>query len=187
MSSAAQQRGSPAMKYALAYGILSGLVIITVIIAGTQLAAQASFLGSVWFGYLVMFAALTFLFVGVKRYRDVDRGGVIGFGAAFAMGLGIAVVAGLAYVVVWEAYLAVTNYAFMDQYIAGVQQAREAQGLSPTALAKEMADLERLRVQYRNPLFRVPMTFLEIFPVGLIVALASALLLRNPKARPAAR
>jgi hypothetical protein len=49
-----------------------------------------------------------------------------------------------------------------------------------------MTGLETMRTQYANPLFRVPMTFLEIFPVGLLVALVSALLLRNPKVLPAA-
>jgi uncharacterized membrane protein YhaH (DUF805 family) len=176
------------MKYALAYGILSGLLIIALIISGILLADKASFLSSVWLGYLIMLVvALPFIFIGVKRYRDVDRGGVIRFGAAFAMGLGIASVAGLAYVVAWEAYLAVTDYAFMDQYVAGVKHAREAQGIPSAALAPEMADLETMRVQYRNPLFRIPMTFLEFFPVGLLVALVSALLLRNSKHLPAAR
>ena len=38
---------------------------------------------------------------------------------------------------------------------------------------------------YRNPLFRLPMTFVEIFPVGLLIALVSAGLLRNPRFLPA--
>ena len=86
---------------------------------------------------------------------------------------------------VWEAYLAMTDYAFMDEYIAGIQRAHEAKGLSASALAEEMAKLESMRVNYANPLFRIPMTFLEIFPVGLLVSLVSALLLRNPKLLPA--
>ena len=39
--------------------------------------------------------------------------------------------------------------------------------------------------QYENPLYRLPITFMEIFPVGLLVALFSAAILRNPKAFPA--
>ena len=77
-----------------------------------------------------MLVALTFIFVGVKRYRDVERGGVIKFGAAFAMGLGIAAAAGVAYVAVWEVYLAMTDYKFMDEYIAGIVRARQAAGVS---------------------------------------------------------
>jgi hypothetical protein len=73
----------------------------------------------------------------------------------------------------------------MDEYIAGIVRAREAEGLSGTAMAEELAKLESMRVSYANPLFRIPMTFLEIFPVGLLVALVSALLLRNPRLLPA--
>ncbi|HWT11528.1 MAG TPA: DUF4199 domain-containing protein [Allosphingosinicella sp.] len=175
------------MKYALIYGLLSGLVVIATMMTGLLLADRDSFFSSEWFGYLVMLVALTLIFIGVKRYRDVERGGIIGFGAAFAMGLGIAAVAGLAYVIVWEAYLAATDYAFMDDYIAGLIRARQAEGMSGEALARQLAEYESMRVQYRNPLFRVPMTFLEIFPVGLLVALVSALLLRNPRLLPAAR
>ena len=173
------------MKYALTYGLLSGLVIIATMLVGITMTGQDNFFSSEWFGYLVMLVALTFIFVGVKRYRDVERGGVIKFVPALLMGLSIAAVAGLAYVVVWEIYLAATDYKFMDEYIAGILRAREAEGASAAAIAKETASLEAMRVSYGNPLFRVPMTFLEIFPVGLLVALISAALLRNPRVMPA--
>jgi hypothetical protein len=175
------------MKYALTYGLLSGLVIITTMIAGIAFSPNGSFFSSEWFGYLVMLVALTFVFVGVKRYRDVERGGVIKFGPAFAMGLAMAAAAGVAYVAVWEIYLAMTDYRFMDQYIAGIMRAHQAAGASAAALAEEAAKLEPMRVNYRNPLFRIPMTFMEIFPVGLLVSLVSALLLRNPRFLPAIR
>jgi hypothetical protein len=178
--------GEIEMKYALTYGLLSGFVIIVTMIAGITLGDHGSFFSSEWFGYLVMLVALTFIFVGVKRYRDVERGGVIRFLPAFALGLGIAVAAGVAYVAVWEVYLAMTDYEFMDQYIAGMIRARQAAGASAEAIAAEMARLEPMRVNYRNPLYRIAMTFLEIFPVGLLVALVSAALLRNPKLLPAA-
>jgi len=174
------------MKYALTYGLLSGLVIIATMLTGIMLTEQQNFFSSEWFGYLVMLVALTFIFVGVKRYRDVERGGVIGFKPALLMGLSIAGVAALAYIVVWEIYLASTGYVFMDDYIAGIARNRAAEGVSEAAIAKELASMEWMRVQYGNPLFRVPMTFLEIFPVGLLVALVSAALLRNPKVLPAA-
>jgi hypothetical protein len=175
------------MKYALTYGLLTGLVIIVTMITGIALTDRESFFSSEWFGYLVMLVALTFIFVGVKRYRDVERGGVIKFWAAFAMGLAIAAAAGVAYVAVWEVYLAMTDYKFMDEYIAGILRARQAAGVSGAALAEEMTKLESMRTSYANPLFRIPMTFLEIFPVGLLVSLVSAALLRNPRLLPATR
>ena len=172
------------MKYALVYGLLSGTVIILTMLTGMVLAPRGSFFRTEWFGYLVMLVVLTFIFVGVKRYRDAECGGVIRFGRAFLTGLGIAAFAGLAYVVVFEIYLAATGYRFMDEYIAGIVRQRQAAGVAGAELAREVANLESIR---DNPLLRLPMTFLEIFPIGLLVALVSALLLRNPKLLPAAR
>ncbi|MBC7987812.1 MAG: DUF4199 domain-containing protein [Sphingomonadaceae bacterium] len=175
------------MRYALIYGSLSGLAVLGAILAGLTLSGRDGFFTSEWFGYLVMLVALSLIFVGIKRYRDVEQGGVIRFLPAFGLGLGIAAVAGLAYVIAWEVYLAATDYAFMDQYIASIAEARRAEGASEAAIAAEVASWEGMRQNYANPLFRIPITFAEIFPVGLIVALVSAALLRNPRLLPAAR
>jgi len=63
------------MKYALTYGLLSGLVVVAAIMTGLTLAERDGFFTSEWFGYLVMLVALSLIFVGVKRYRDIERGG----------------------------------------------------------------------------------------------------------------
>ncbi|HYI41635.1 MAG TPA: DUF4199 domain-containing protein [Allosphingosinicella sp.] len=173
------------MKYAIIYGSLAGLVIIGVMLTGIVAADRNSFFASMWFGYSVMLVAMTFMFVGVKRYRDVEHGGVIRFKPAFLMGLGIAVVAALAYILVWEVYLAATGYRFMDDYLAGIARDLQAQGRSAAEVRREMAGYEWMRANYPNPLIRIPLTFTEIFPIGLLAALVSAGLLRNPKVLPA--
>jgi hypothetical protein len=173
------------VKYVLTYGLLSGFVIILVLIAGLLLGGQEGVFATAVFGYLVMLVAMTFIFVGVKRYRDVELGGVVKFGRAFALGLGIALVAGAVYVLVWEAYLALTDYAFIDQYIDGALRAKKKEGVTAEALAAYRQEMETMRVQYANPLIRLPMTFLEVFPVGLLVAILSAALLRKPNLFPA--
>lgn len=175
------------MKYALIYGSLAGLVIISVMLTGIVVADRDSFFASMWFGFLVMMVAMIFMFVGVKRYRDVEHGGIVRFRPAFLMGLAIAAVAALAYILVWEVYLAVTGYRFMDDYLAGIAGDLRAQGKSAAEVSREMADYEWMRANYRNPLVRIPLTFTEIFPIGLLAALVSAALLRNPKVLPAKR
>jgi hypothetical protein len=175
---------NPALRYPLIYGLLSGTIIVVVITIGIHLSHLFSGFHSEWFGYLVMLVALTFIFVGMKRYRDQEKGGVIRFLPAFGLGLGIAVVAGLAYVFVWEGYLAISHYNFIDDYAASILRAQRAAGASPAKIAAKAAELQALKAQYANPLFRLPMTFMEIFPVGFVVALASAGLLRNPRFLP---
>jgi hypothetical protein len=175
------------MRYALTYGSLSGFVIVATALAAVMTMGQNHLLGSAWVGYLVMVLALTMIFVGVKRYRDVDNGGVIRFVPALKMGLGIALVAAAIYIIVWEIYLASTGYRFMDDYLAHIASQRRAAGVPAAEIAREMAGWEGRRTGYANPLIRVPLTFAEIFPVGLVVALVSAALLRNPKLLPAKR
>ena len=165
----------------LIYGLISGVVIIAGI-GGTLLLSGH---GSVWLGYLIMLVALSSILVGVKQYRDQTLGGVITFRSAFLIGLGIALTASLAYVAIWEVYLAMTHYSFMDKYIAETLAAKRAAGVTGAAYQKLVANMEALRVQYANPLYRLPETFTEIFPVGLLIALISAVLLRNPKFLPA--
>jgi hypothetical protein len=172
-------------RIALVYGTLAGVVVIACIIVLLAATNGLGHAGSEWLGYLVMIVALTMIFFGVKRYRDRERGGVIKFLPAFFLGLSIAIVAGIAYVASWEAYLAISGRDFIAEYTAAVIEAERAKGVTGPALDAQVAAMQALKVQYANPLFRLPMTFLEIFPVGLIVALISAVLLRNPKVLPA--
>lgn len=167
----------------LTYGLISGLVTITGIIITIVLSGGSH--GSVWLGYLIMLVALSSILVGVKQYRDQALGGVIKFWPALLMGLGIAAIATVTYVVVWEAYLAANGYTFMDKMVAETLAAKRAAGVTGAAYAKLAAEMEGMRVAYKNPLYRALMTAAEIFPVGLLVALVSAGLLRMPNFLPA--
>lgn len=163
-------------KLVLVYGVISGLVIIVINTLSLELG-----LGQVWLGFLVMFIAFSLIFVAVKQYRDQTLGGVIRFSTGFLVGLGITMVASLVYVLVWELYLALTDYAFIDTYIASILESRQTAGASQAELAATIAETETIRQQYSNPLFRLPMTFVEIFPVGVLISLISAFILRDSK------
>lgn len=170
------------------YGIIAGLVVIGSVMLGLALSGGEETLhAQEWLGYLIMLIALSMIFTGIKRYRDQQLGGVIRFGTAMLLGLGIAAVAGIVYVAVWEIYLAMTDYAFIDDYTQGVIAAKEAEGVSGVELQAVIESMESMKSQYANPLFRLPMTFLEIFPVGILITLISAAILRNPRALPPAR
>lgn len=172
-------------RIALIYGGLSGLVVIAAMIAGLTFGDTVGFLASEWVGYLIMLIAFSLIFMGIKRYRDGELGGVISFGRAVLIGVIIALVAGIAYVITWEIYLAFSGNQFIDGYIAGLIEADRAAGISGAALEAKIAEYNAMAEGYANPLFRVPMTFLEIFPVGLVVSLVSAAILRKSEVLPA--
>ena len=81
--------------------------------------------------------------------------------------------------------MAATHYAFADDYAAAMINAARAKGDSPARIAHVVAQMQAFKVQYANPLYRVPETFGEIFPVGVVISLISAALLRNSRFLPA--
>jgi hypothetical protein len=175
------------MRYALIYGGLAGAIAVAIISATIAFHMSGHGNAAMWTGYLIMLAALSLIFVGVKRYRDVECGGIIRFGRAFLLGLGMALVAALIYALGWELYLAVSGHDFMAEYSASFLDGMRKEGATPAAIAAKAAELRDLAERYRHLPFRFPLTFVEIFPVGLVVALVSAALLRNPKLLPAVR
>jgi hypothetical protein len=176
------------LTLALRYGLASGAIVIAVIILGIALSAgqgHGHAFSSQWLGYLVMIVALSMIFLAIREYRNKTLGGIIKFLPAFGLGLLVAAIAGVAYVIGWEIYLAATNYRFMENYVAQMIEAKRSAGVAGPELAAYSAELNEMKDAYRNPLFRLPMTFAEIFPMGLLIALISAAILRNPKILPA--
>ena len=137
------------------------------------------------YGAAMAMIALSLTFVGVKRFRDERQGGVITFWKALGVGLGISAVACLFYVLGWEAYLWSTDYSFMEKFTASRLAKMQAAGASAADVAKFKADMAGFAEMYRQPLTRMLMTLSEIAPVGLLVPLISAALLRNPRFMPA--
>jgi len=166
------------------YGTIAGLVVMAGMFVGMFVLPEHGG-SSLLFGYLTMLVALSMIFFGVKRYRDMQGGGVIKFLPALMLGIGIAAVAGVIYVVIWEVYLASTHYSFAQVYANAMIEAEKAKGTSGEKLNAVIAEMNAFKVNYADPLFRLPMTFIEIFPVGLLVALISAAILRNSKVLPA--
>jgi hypothetical protein len=172
------------MIYAL--GGIVGSVVFGVFLLGARLAIQGKSAGvGEWIGYLIMLVALSVIFVGIKKYRDRELGGVIRFGQAFMVGLRMTLVASLAYVVWWEAYQYSTDYTFVAEYFNAVLEAKKAAGVTAEELAAWTASCEAMKQHLAHPATRLMVTVLEIFPFGLIISLISAALLRNSKFLPA--
>jgi hypothetical protein len=170
----------------LRYGVVAGL-IIGIPMIWRMLAAKPGEVPVVGmlFTYLVMLVALTAVFLGIKAYRDKVLGGVIRFLPALGVGLGISAVASLVYVICWEVSSAYSSFDFVAFYKTYMIDAVKATNPTPEALQKATADAEAFAAMYANPLYRLPMTFIEMFPVGVLVSLISAAILRNPRVLPA--
>ena len=172
------------LRIVIAYGLIAGAIAGGVsFITFTMLPGHLPSALGMALGYTTMLVALSTIVLAVKRHRDALPGGRIGFWPALAIGGGITLIAAVMYALGWEASLLVNGGpdAFIDGYLAQ----RRAEIRDPAALADELRQMEAMRAGYRNPLVRVPMTMTEILPVGLLVSLVIAGLLRNPRVLPA--
>jgi len=124
------------------------------------------------------------VFVGIKHYRDKVCGGVVRFLPALGVGLGISAVASLFWVVGWEITLA-TGFDFDSAYVDSLVAAAQARGAPAAEIERIRAETADFLAMYANPLFRLPITFVEMFPIGVVISLLSAVLLRNSRFLPA--
>jgi len=171
------------LAYGTVAGLIAGISLSAVVVAGQGHEVHYGML----IGYTTMLIALSTVFIAIKRHRDADLGGVIGFWPALGLGLGISFVAGIFYVLAWETTVALTHLDFASGYAKTLIEQKKASGVSGVALAKFTAEMEQFKVQYANPFYRLPMTFIEIFPVGVLVSLVSAGLLRSSRFLPVRR
>lgn len=168
----------------LVYGVIAGTVELALLALSMGLVSDHGNMGMV-LGYLSMLIAMSMVFVGVKRFRDEHQGGVIKFGKALLVGLGIAGVACLFYVLGWEAYMWSTDYSFMEKFTASELAKMQAAQASAAEIARFKAEMAGFAEMYANPVSRMLVTLMEISPVALLVPLISAALLRNPRFMPA--
>lgn len=165
----------------LKFGLISGLVLSAVSAVLTPLCTRGviDFGAAQVIGYSAMVLSFLLVFFGIRSYRDEVAGGTITFGKAFGVGLLIAVVACAVYVVAWEIFYFNFFPDFLDTYGEYVIDRLRAGGATAAEIAAKEAEMARFAELYANPLINVLITFMEPFPVGLVVTLVSAAILRR--------
>jgi hypothetical protein len=167
-------------KLVLVYGIIAGLIVAGMMFFSTSyFCSKGDFTGGMIYGYSAMIIAFSMVFVGIKSFRDKHNGGTINFGKAFKIGLFISLIASTIYVISWLINYYCFMPDFMDKYAAAMTAKLQSSGLTPEQLAKETAEMAQMKEWYKNPLFVILMTYVEILPVALVVTLISALILKR--------
>lgn len=169
-------------KTVLTFGLIAGL-IISVLMDGSLLLADKIGTGhnSMLLGYTMMVAAFLLIYFGIRSYRDNTLGGEISFGRAFACGILIALITTVCYVATWEILYFNFMPHFMDGYFAAQVKKVEASGLDAATIAAKVEAIRHSQELYQNPLVNMAYTFMEPLPVGVIITLLSAAVLRRKR------
>ncbi len=168
-------------KTAFIFGFPAGLLIIGFMLASFTFFGFKSGASSMAIGFaLMLFIMLSLFFIGIKNFRN-QQNGTISFGKALLLGVAMALFSALAYTLVWEIYVAFTGNRFIIEYTDHLIELERAKNGSVEALSQFIQKQELMREKYANRSYRMPVTFIENFPMGCIVALVVTFFLHKPK------
>lgn len=170
-------------KTVLTFGLISGFIMIAMMTISLVLSDRIGFGHNLVLGYTILVLGSLLIFFGIRSYRENIGGGQISFGRAFAVGILITVVASVCYVVCWEIIYFNFMPDFADKYAAYIVEQARASGATQQVIDAKLAEMKGLKALLDNPLYNGLMTFAEPFPIGLLVTLISAAVLRTRKAK----
>jgi alkylhydroperoxidase/carboxymuconolactone decarboxylase family protein YurZ len=173
----------------LVNGAIAGLIMVAMLIVSLILMDKGiiNFSNGEIVGYSSMIVALSMIFFGVKSYRDKHLNGVITFWKGLQVGLLVTAVASVIYAAGWEVYyngVPGVKETFMDKYIEFCVNKKKHEGATQEEIDKTLADLTSMKEIYTNPFIRFGMTMTEVLPVGIIIAVVSAGVLRKRELLP---
>ena len=174
-------------KIALVYGLVAGTIVGAMLMITMPLYESGTlhFDNGEWLGYTTMVIALSLVFFGVKSYRD-HSGGTITFWNGLKVGLLITLVASLIYALSWEITYHTMKGDLLKQMNEKSIEKMKKEGASEVSLQETQKQMDDFAVMYKNPVFRFAITLLEIAPVGIVISLLSAGLLRRKEFLPPA-
>ena len=172
-------------KNVIIYGLIAGIVVSVLMLISVN--SNFDYNRSLLIGYASMLIAFSFVYVGIRNYRDKYNGGIISFGKAFKIGIMIVLIASTIYVVAWLIDYFFFIPDFMEKYSTHMLDQLKASGASQIEIDKQTKEMASLGKMYKNPFFNAMMTYVEILPVGLVVTLISSLILKRKSMSEAGR
>jgi hypothetical protein len=173
-------------KIVLIFGLISGAIagaLMWLLITFVK-SDSVNFDNAVMWGYATMIIALSLVFFGIKSYRD-NNGGQITFFKGVQVGILISLISAVCYAVSWEIYYPTGGQEFIQKYTAYHLDKMKNEGASDAEVENARAEGQQFMELYQNFFVRFAFSLMEIMPVGIIVTLVSAALLRKREVLPA--
>lgn len=172
-------------KTVLTFGLISGALMAAMMFATLPFIDRIGFDKGEFVGYTAMILAFMLVFFGIRSYRENVGDGRITFGRAFAVGILITLISSICYVVAWEILYFKFMPDFVEKYSSYMIEKARASGASQQVIDAKLQEMKSFKALYANPFVNVAFTFAEVFPVGLIVTLIAAAILRKKRTRGA--
>lgn len=165
-------------KTVLTFGLISGAVSSAMMLLTLPFIDRIGFDKGEILGYTTIVLSFLLVFFGVRSYRE-QSGGAMSFGRGFTVGLLITLISCTCYVLTWEVIYFKLMPDFVEKYSAYTVEHLKASGASQKSIDASVKQMQDFKLMYANPLVNAAITFTEPFPIGLVVTLISAAVLRK--------
>ena len=169
-------------KTVLTFGLISGGISAVMMLATVPFMHKISSDKALIIGYTTIVLAGLLVFFGIRSYRDNVSGGKLTFARGLAVGILISLLSNCFYVATWEVVYFKFMPDFAEKYGSQMVEHARSTGASQQKIEETMRQAEDFARNYHNPLYNISMTFLEPFPVFLVITLLSAAILRRKTA-----
>ena len=167
-------------RIVLTFGLIAGAIMAAMMAITMPFHDRISPSNGMVIGYTTMVLAFLLVFFGIRSYRDTVGAGKISFGRALGVGLLIMLIASVCYVVTWEIIYFNFLPDFGERYAAHAAESLRHSGKPPEQIQEEIEQMTKMMTLYKNNIFfNLAITFSEPLPVGLVMTLISALILRR--------
>ena len=168
-------------KIVWTFGLIGGVIVSLMMVITMPFQHSIGEDRALLIGYTTIVLGSMMVYFGIRSYRDNVGGGSVSFGRAFAVGALIALITSLCYVATWEVIYFKFMPTFLSEYQAHEIEKERASGASEAQINKKIAENKEFHERYQNPAFNAAVTLVEPLPVGLLVALISAGVLRRKR------
>lgn len=163
---------------ALKFGLLSGIITTVFMVVGTTgLSGSISWANAEVLGYVGMLLAFSMIFIGIYKERESNNG-IIAFLPAFKVGIIITAIASIMYVATWMIITNV-NPSIEEGMFKMMEENLRNSDLSAEQLKDQLDQMETWKGLYENPISKMGVTLIEIFPLGLVMSLVAALVFKR--------
>jgi len=178
-------------KTVIVFGLIGGSIIALLVWLTLAIDGGHQLVGfdyAHFIGYGVMVLGLSMIFFGIKSFRDNYNGGKISFWKGVQIGLLITAIASVMYGGAWLIHNAVRPAflgAYMQKYTEYQAAKMRESGSSDAEVAAATKEMEDMSAKVKNPLVFFLVALIEIVPVGLLLTVLCAAILRKQEVLPA--
>ncbi|MBS1772116.1 MAG: DUF4199 domain-containing protein [Bacteroidetes bacterium] len=168
-------------RIVLTYGAINAAIMACMFTISTVFREQIGFQNAMYIGFANIILGSSMIYFAIASYKK-NNGGEISFGKAFKIGVLLSLIAAAVYATIWMILINTVMSNFCEEVHKYTMENLQKTHASAEKIADAKKEMKMVNALMKNPpLLFLEAMFVECFPVGLIISLISAAILRTKK------